>query len=95
MTGIGGLSTRSTLLRELVKWPYDEDLALHSIIGNRREAGKAGGTDGVVTYDSSHIDGVESETIVRSGHSVQNKPATLVELRRILHLHLALHDADN
>jgi len=46
------------------------------------------GDDGVVEYKSAHIDGVESELIVRSGHSTQATPATIEEVRRILLLHL-------
>jgi hypothetical protein len=45
------------------------------------------GSDGVVRYQSAHIDGVESELVVRSGHSVQSNPQTVLELRRILLLH--------
>jgi hypothetical protein len=40
-----------------------------------------------VRYQSAHIDGVESELIVRSGHSVQSNPQTALGLRRILLLH--------
>ena len=32
------------------------------------------GSDGVVPYWSSHLDGAESELIVRSGHEVFTKP---------------------
>ncbi len=40
--------------------------------------------------DSVHIDGVESELVVRFGHSVQSHPKAPEEVRRILrdHLHL-------
>jgi hypothetical protein len=40
-----------------------------------------------VRYQSAHIEGVESELIVRSGHSVQANPQTVLEVRRILLLH--------
>jgi hypothetical protein len=45
------------------------------------------GGDGVVRYESAHIEGVESELIVRSGHSVQGNPQTVLEVRRILLQH--------
>ena len=45
-------------------------------------------TDGIVPYESSHLDGAESEKIVHSGHSTQTKPQTILEVRRILHEHL-------
>ena len=46
-----------------------------------------GGDDGVVKYESAHIDGVESEVVVRWEHSVQAHPNAIEEVRRILLLH--------
>lgn len=46
-----------------------------------------GCSDGLVPYASAHLDGAVSERIVHSGHSVQETPEALFELRRILHLH--------
>ena len=43
--------------------------------------------DGVVKYMSAHIDGVESEKIIRSSHSVQGNPEAILEVKRILHEH--------
>ena len=48
------------------------------------------GDDGVVKYSSAHIDGVESELVVRSDHSTQGRPETIEEVRRILRLHAGL-----
>jgi hypothetical protein len=48
-----------------------------------------GASDGVVRYESAHIDGVESEKVVRSGHSVQLKQEAIQEVRRILLEHAA------
>jgi hypothetical protein len=45
-------------------------------------------TDGVVAYESAHIDGVESEKVVRFGHSTQGHPETIKEVRRILREHI-------
>ena len=47
-----------------------------------------GKTDGVVAYESAHIDGVESEKVVRSGYSTQGHPETIEEVRRILREHI-------
>jgi hypothetical protein len=41
-----------------------------------------------VQYTSAHVDYVESEFIVRDGHSCQGNPLTIEEVRRILLLHL-------
>jgi hypothetical protein len=57
----------------------------HSIIAvdDDRPLDRAG--DGVVKYESAHIEGVESELIVRSPHSgMQAGPAAIEEVRRIL-----------
>lgn len=45
-------------------------------------------SDGVVPYSSSHLDGAQSEKVIKSWHSVQDKPEAIVEVRRILHEHL-------
>jgi len=39
-------------------------------------------------YRSAHLDGVASEKIVRSSHSMQSNPDTILEVRRILREHL-------
>ena len=48
-----------------------------------------GSNDGVVEYSSSHLDGVDSEYIVRSTHSVQSNAYAIEEVRRILLVHAA------
>ena len=93
LTGVGTLSPDDPFIQEVASWSLPDALPIHSIIGNEERAGIAGGTDGVVAYESSHLEGVQSELIVESGHNVQEHPATINELRRILHLHLDEHDA--
>ncbi|MCA9422416.1 MAG: hypothetical protein KC592_15450, partial [Nitrospira sp.] len=46
-----------------------------------------GGNDGVVAYKSAHLEGMESEFVVRSGHSCQSNTHTIQEVRRILLVH--------
>ena len=41
-------------------------------------------------YESAHLEGVASEKIVRSTHSTQSTPATILEIRRILYEHLGI-----
>jgi hypothetical protein len=48
----------------------------------------------VVKYTSAHVAGVESELVVRSGHSCQGNPVTIEEVRRILRVHLAGLDGE-
>ncbi|MCK6459575.1 MAG: alpha/beta hydrolase, partial [Planctomycetes bacterium] len=88
LTGIGNLSPGNPVQHEIAMWPYPPDVTLHSIIGNE-DAAEPGGTDGIVAYWSSHVDGVASEKVVRSGHGVHWNMEAIGELRRILVLHVA------
>jgi hypothetical protein len=65
-------------------------VASHSIISVKPGMDIATGNDGVVEYASAHIDGVTSELIVRSGHSSQDHPFTIEEMRRILLQHIGI-----
>ena len=40
--------------------------------------------DGLVPYWSSHLEGAVSEKVIISGHSVQETPQAVLEIRRIL-----------
>lgn len=46
-------------------------------------------SDGIVPYRSAHLEGVESEKILAGKHNVHTSPQAILELRRILHRHLA------
>ncbi|MDR0932025.1 MAG: hypothetical protein LBM70_03285 [Victivallales bacterium] len=87
-TGIDNLDPGNRMLNILNTIPFAPGVVYHSIIGNRREDGVPGGSDGVVPYLSSHLDGAASELVVKSGHSVQVNPLAIQELRRILIEHL-------
>ena len=50
-----------------------------------------GKTDGVVAYESAHLEGVASEKIVPLHHSTQGEPETILEVRRILREHVHGH----
>ena len=66
-------------------------MTAHSIIAVKGEGPPwTGKNDGVVAYDSAHMEGVASELVVRSGHSTQGEPATIEEVRRILLEHLEI-----
>ena len=62
---------------------------MNSIIAIKEGTSLADGDDGFVSYRSAHLDGVASELIVESGHSVQGNPEAIEEIRRILLEHLA------
>ena len=65
------------------------DIPYHSIIGNNKgDVPKSEMSDGIVPYSSAHLDGAVSEKIINGGHSIQETPEAVLELRRILRLHL-------
>ena len=65
-----------------------DDVTYHSIIGTRKDDTGPGSSDGVVPYESSHIDFAVSERLVHSGHPAQQHPDAIDEVKRILLLHL-------
>lgn len=80
-----GMRPGSVLLTELVETPVADGVKGHSIIPVRGDLPPYGQSDGVVTFESAHLDWVASELIVpRSGHSVQRNPIAIEEVRRIL-----------
>lgn len=81
-TGIDGLSPKNPVLTTSAGLPVA--VPFHSIIGNERRAGVAGGSDGVVPYWSSHLDGAQTELIVKSGHGAHEHPLAIREVRRIM-----------
>jgi triacylglycerol esterase/lipase EstA (alpha/beta hydrolase family) len=87
-TGIDGLSPKNKLYQVLDHIPVRADLPYHTIAGNTEEPDTPGGSDGIVPYGSSHLEGAQSEKIVHSGHSAHNHPLAILEVHRILLLHL-------
>jgi pimeloyl-ACP methyl ester carboxylesterase len=77
------LSPKSTALIALSKLPIE--VPYHSVIGQQYSGPANRGSDGVVPYWSSHLDGASSELIVRSGHNVISNPEAIREVIRILH----------
>jgi pimeloyl-ACP methyl ester carboxylesterase len=88
-TSVDNMSPGHPFLRVLNDIPIDHRITAHSIIAVLGDGPVRGRTDGVVAYESAHIDGVESEKVVRSGHSTQGHPETVEEVRRILTEHLS------
>lgn len=94
-SAVGNMSPSSPMFNVLVDIPVRSEVPAHSIISVRGgEAKKDGGSDGVVRYESAHIEGVASELIVDSPHSCQSKAPVIEELSRILLLHLKELDDD-
>jgi hypothetical protein len=87
MGSVYGMTPGSPLITGLADVPVASGIPAHSIIAVRGDGPVEDGGDGVVRYQSAHIDGVASELVVRSGHSVQSNPQAVLEVRRILLLH--------
>ncbi|MBK7977594.1 MAG: alpha/beta fold hydrolase [Deltaproteobacteria bacterium] len=87
-TAVDNMREDNPFLRTLVSLPITPGVTAHSIIPVATSGPIADGDDRVVEYKSAHLDGVASELVVRSGHSTQAEPATIEEVRRILHEHL-------
>jgi len=86
---VWSMSPSNPLLQTFAAIPVSPRVAAHSIIAVKGDGPVETGDDGVVSYQSAHIDEAASELVVRSGHSVQSDPRTVAEVRRILLLHLA------
>lgn len=86
-TSIDNMSPGHPFIRTISQIPVAPGIPAHSIIGVVGNGPKEDGGDGVVKYASAHVEGVESELIVDSPHSMQSHPDVINEVQRILHLH--------
>jgi len=77
------LSPKSTALIALSQLPIE--VPFYSIIGQQHPGTKERGSDGVVPYWSSHLEGAASERIVRGGHGVIDNAEAIDEVIQILH----------
>jgi len=84
-----GMTPNNPVLQTMAATPIAPGVHAHSIIAVAGNGPVEGSDDGVVEYSSSHLEGVDSEYIVRSTHSTQSNPYTIEEVRRILLLHAA------
>jgi pimeloyl-ACP methyl ester carboxylesterase len=83
-TSVDELEWRSPILLRLDQLGIAATTKAHSIIAVQHDPPTATGSDGMVPYDSAHLDGVASELLVSSAHLCQDKPAVIGEVRRIL-----------
>lgn len=87
-TSLDNMNPSSEFIQALAALPIAPGIAANSIIAVDDDGPLEDASDGVVRYESAHIEGVESEKVVRSDHSAQGSPATIEEVRRILMVHL-------
>jgi pimeloyl-ACP methyl ester carboxylesterase len=88
-TAIDNMNPRNPALLLLASIPVPSGIPAHSIIAVKGHGPKEKGDDGVVTYQSAHIDEAVSELVVRWDHSCQGQPQVIEEIRRILLEHAA------
>jgi pimeloyl-ACP methyl ester carboxylesterase len=88
-TSIDELEWRSPILIGLDEIGLAPNVTAHSIIADRRDPPGVGGSDGLVPYESAHLEGIASESLVSSGHLCQDHPGVIREVRRILAEHEA------
>ncbi len=86
-TAAENMTPGNPFLEGLAAIPVVDTVPYHSIIAVKGNGPFAEGDDGVVAYRSAHLDGAQSELVVRSAHSTQSQPDTVQEVRRILHVH--------
>ncbi|MCA9119674.1 MAG: alpha/beta fold hydrolase [Planctomycetaceae bacterium] len=98
-TSIDSLSPDSPVLPVMLRSPRSPWTIYHNIVGLVPEAGivgsLAGRSDGVVTYESAHLDDVASEITVPADHlTVHHHPRAILEVRRVLLEHQAFAVAE-
>ena len=86
-TAVDNMSPGNPFILGLQEIPVVPSVKVNSIIAVEGDGPPDQGDDGVVKYSAAHIEPVESELIVKSGHSVQGNPLAIEEVRRILRLH--------
>ncbi len=91
-TAVQALSPNSIAVQATSKLPIWKDEKYHSIIGIRDADKGPGSSDGIVPYESSHLDGALSEYLVHASHTCVSNPYTIAEVKRLVLLHLKEFD---
>ncbi|MGZ4957825.1 MAG: esterase/lipase family protein [Methylomonas sp.] len=91
-TAADNMNPNNPGLNILASIPVSPQVRAHSIIPVEGDGPVEEGDDGVVAYKSAHIGEAVSEKVVRGGHSCQDQPETIEEVRRILMEHLRTPD---
>jgi hypothetical protein len=87
-TAITNMNPDNRFIQTLAAIPITDGVVANSIVAVDSDGPLEDAGDGVVKYMSAHIEGVESEKIVRSSHSVQGNPEAILEVKRILIEHI-------
>jgi len=91
-TSLDSMSPENPAVLAMAELPMPPGVKSHSIVAIDGDEQPPEGDDGVVKYTSAHLDQVDSEFIIRSGHSCQENPLVIEEVRRILMEHINAYD---
>ncbi|WP_353141073.1 esterase/lipase family protein [Acinetobacter pragensis] len=95
-TGPADLSQKSRFMLLTSNVLPSSSVPYHSIMGNQAKSHLIDQmSDGIVPYQSSHLDGAVSEKVITGGHSIHESPDAILELRRILREHLEQNKSAN
>jgi pimeloyl-ACP methyl ester carboxylesterase len=83
-TSIDELEWQSPFLKGLDELALAPAIEAHSVIADQHDPPRPGGSDGLVPYESAHLESAATETLVSSGHLCQEHPAVIREVQRIL-----------
>jgi pimeloyl-ACP methyl ester carboxylesterase len=97
-TSIDALAPDSPILPVMLDVERPPWVRYHNIVGQLPEKGLLGrilgGSDGVVTFASSHLESAKSEITLQTDHSdLTSHPLAVLEVRRVLLEHLAELDS--
>jgi pimeloyl-ACP methyl ester carboxylesterase len=84
---IHDMTPGNSFVQALAATPVAPGIPVHSIVAVSGNKPLAEDDDGIVKYESAHLDDAKSELVIHSGHSVQGHPLAIGEVRRILYLH--------
>jgi len=90
-SSIAQLRWENPVLKALHELPISQGVAYHSIVGLQHGQSPETGGDGVVPYQSAHLEGAMTELVVPSNHSVQETRPAIAELKRILAEHWSMY----
>lgn len=93
-TSIDSLSPNCPVLPVMLTANTPPWIKFHNIVGLVPDKGfigrVAGGSDGIVAFNSAHLDNVASEIVVNADHvQIHSHPRSVLEVRRILLEHLS------
>lgn len=88
-TSLDNMSPSSPYIQTLDSIPVAAEIHAHSIVAVKGDGPVEEGDAGGVKYSRAHIDGLESELVIQSGHAVQSNSEAIEEVRHVLLLHMA------